>query len=64
MNIVVLAGGLSHERDVSLSSGSQIANALRRSGHRVVLVDAYVGLPGMTDDADLGSLFQIGRAHV
>nr|WP_156137040.1 hypothetical protein [Enterococcus gallinarum] len=28
MNIVVLAGGLSHERDVSLSSGGQIAMAL------------------------------------
>ena len=57
MNIVVLAGGLSHERDVSLSSGSQIANALRKSGHRVVLVDAYVGLAGLADGTDFGSLF-------
>ncbi|MBP7402529.1 MAG: D-alanine--D-alanine ligase [Clostridia bacterium] len=48
MNITVLAGGLSHERDVSMSSGSQIANALRKAGHRVLLVDAYLGL---TDEA-------------
>ena len=35
MNIVVLMGGLSPERDVSLTSGSLIANALIRRGHRV-----------------------------
>lgn len=28
MKIVVLAGGLSDERDVSLASGAQISNAL------------------------------------
>lgn len=44
MNIVVLAGGLSPERDVSLSSGSLIANALTRKGHKVLLVDLYKGL--------------------
>lgn len=45
MNIVVLAGGLSPERDVSLSSASLIANALIRSGHRVVMTDIYFDLP-------------------
>ncbi len=44
MNIVVLAGGLSMERDVSLASGSLIANALRDSGERAVLVDLYYGI--------------------
>lgn len=44
MNIVVLAGGLSMERDVSLASGSLIANALRDAGHCAVLVDLYYGL--------------------
>ena len=44
MNIVVLAGGLSMERDVSLASGSLIANALRDCGHRAVLVDLYYGI--------------------
>jgi len=41
MNIIVLAGGYSTERDVSLSSGSQIANALMKNGHNVVLLDSY-----------------------
>lgn len=48
MDIVVLAGGLSPERDVSLSSGSLIANALMEKGHRVLLLDLYRGL----EDAD------------
>lgn len=43
MNIVVLMGGLSPERDVSLTSGSLIANALIRCGHRVCLLDVYLG---------------------
>ena len=46
MNIIVLAGGLSPERNVSLTSGSLIAAALRRRGHRVLLVDVYLGLNG------------------
>lgn len=53
MNIVVLAGGLSPERNVSLSSGSKIAGALRELGHRVALVDMYFGLEdyeGLTRD--------------
>ena len=44
MNIVVLAGGLSMERDVSLASGSLIANALRDAGVHAVLVDLYYGI--------------------
>ena len=43
MKITVLAGGLSHEREVSLSSGSLIAGALVRKGHEVCLVDLYTG---------------------
>lgn len=45
MNIVVLAGGLSPERDVSLSSGCMIANALIENGHRTALIDLYQNLP-------------------
>lgn len=44
MKIVVLAGGYSPERDISLSSGSLIANALLRRGHAVALVDVYRGI--------------------
>ncbi len=44
MNILVLAGGYSPERDVSLTSGSLIANALKREGERVCLADVYLGV--------------------
>lgn len=44
MKIVVLAGGLSGERNVSLSSGTMVAQALRDRGHRVALADLYLGL--------------------
>ncbi len=37
--VVVLAGGLSHERDVSLRSGRRVAQALRRSGVDVSVHD-------------------------
>lgn len=50
MNIVVLAGGLSPEREVSLTSGSLIANALMENGHRVVLADVYEGLPTLPEN--------------
>jgi len=43
MNIVVLAGGLSPERDVSLSTGTMVTNALRKKGHNAILVDLFFG---------------------
>ena len=43
MNIAVLAGGFSHERDVSLTSASLISNALIDEGHKVCLCDVYLG---------------------
>ena len=53
MNIVVLCGGLSNERDVSISTGTGAAEALRERGHRVVLVDLYLGLDdGFTTPED------------
>lgn len=44
MKIVVLAGGLSPERNVSLSSGALVCQALRDRGHQVALVDLFFGL--------------------
>ena len=44
MKIVVICGGRSNERDVSLSTGSMVAKALRASGHDVVLADACLGV--------------------
>ncbi len=48
MKIVVLAGGLSPERDVSLSTGTVVTNALIAGGHRAILVDMLCGLPGLS----------------
>lgn len=44
MKIVVLAGGLSPERDVSLSSGVMATNALIERGHQAILVDLFMGV--------------------
>ena len=55
MKIIVLMGGLSPERNVSLSSGSLIAAALRRRGHEVMTLDLYVGVPA--EIFDVSSLF-------
>jgi len=51
MKIVVLAGGLSPERNVSLSTGSMVAEALKSQGHRVALVDMFFGV-AETDDPE------------
>ncbi len=44
MKIVVLAGGLSPERNVSLSTGTMVTEALRALGHRAGLIDLFFGL--------------------
>jgi D-alanine-D-alanine ligase len=48
--VVVLAGGLSHERDVSLRSGRRVSQALRSRGVEVVESDVDSSLlPRLTD---------------
>ena len=49
MRIVVLAGGVSTERDVSLMSGSRIYRALKENGHEVILLDVFLGYEGDPD---------------
>lgn len=52
LNIAVMLGGPSAERDVSLRSGAGVANALRSLGHHVTEVDPQDGtfqLPKGTD---------------
>ncbi|MCD7717698.1 MAG: D-alanine--D-alanine ligase [Lachnospiraceae bacterium] len=56
MKILVLAGGYSPERNVSLSSGAMIAGALRGRGHQVAIIDSYIGV--RDQEADLGQLFE------
>ncbi|HIT67613.1 MAG TPA: D-alanine--D-alanine ligase [Candidatus Merdisoma merdipullorum] len=48
MKIVVLAGGTSTERDVSLSSGSKIYRALKNRGHKAILLDVWLGYESET----------------
>ena len=66
MNILVLAGGYSPERDVSLTSGSLIANALKREGESVCLADVYLGIDeALLESKDLfntveGEIYKVG----
>lgn len=49
MNIVVLCGGISTEREVSISSGTMVCQALRKKDHNAILMDVYFGI----DDTDI-----------
>ncbi len=55
MKIVVLAGGLSPERNVSLSTGIMVCQALRERGHAVAFLDMFLGLEGYPPQ--VGDLF-------
>lgn len=50
MNIVVLAGGLSTERDVSFVTGNMVSKALRKNGHNVILLDVFMGYSDKSED--------------
>ena len=52
MKIVVLAGGISSERSVSLVTGSSVCRALRENGHRAILVDMFLGMEEVPADMD------------
>ena len=55
MKIVVLAGGLSPERIVSLSSGTMACNAFLKAGHQAILLDLFFGMPEL--DVPIEQLF-------
>ena len=54
MNIVVLCGGSSTERDVSLVTGEQVCRALRETGNNAVILDAFIG----HEDFDIKKSFE------
>ncbi|QFJ54831.1 D-alanine--D-alanine ligase family protein [Pseudobutyrivibrio xylanivorans] len=56
MDIVVLAGGLSSERDVSFKSGTQVAAALRNRGHRALVLDVFMGFSDA--ECDITDIFE------
>ena len=54
MKIVVLGGGISTERHVSLVTGTSVCRALRERGHKAIFVDMFLGLEnydGALEDA-------------
>jgi D-alanine-D-alanine ligase len=46
LNVVVLAGGISHERDISLRSGRRVADGLTGNGHTVSVLEPDAALLG------------------
>ncbi len=52
MKIVVLAGGLSPERNVSLSSGTMACNAFLKAGQQAILLDLFFGMPDLSMPID------------
>ena len=55
MKIVVLGGGISTERHVSLVSATSVCKALRSRGHQAIFVDMFLGLEDF--DAPLEQAF-------
>ncbi len=55
MHVAVLSGGISFEREVSLRSGSRVADTLRDAGHTVSVIDV---------DADLVARLGSGEVEV
>lgn len=52
MKVVVLAGGTSTERDVSLSTGKEVYAAVKENGHKAIILDPYMGY-----DKDIDGIF-------
>lgn len=69
MNIVVLGGGISTERHVSLVTATSICKALRSLGHKAIFVDTFFGLEnyngGLTEafDDDTGFCKDVSILH-
>lgn len=53
MKIIVLAGGTSTEREVSIASGTMVCKALREKGHQALLVDVFCGVEVPQVDEEL-----------
>lgn len=49
MNIAVLMGGISPERNISLRSGVAVSKALKEKGHNVISVDPALGVNSILD---------------
>jgi D-alanine-D-alanine ligase len=49
MKVLILLGGTSNEREVSLRSGRAVADALKAAGHEVLEYDTEKGFDGLAD---------------
>ena len=54
MNIVVLAGGTSTERDISIMTSVKVCESLRRNGHNANIIDVFFGI----EDKAVDSFFE------
>lgn len=61
MKIVVLAGGTSTERDVSIVSGTNVCKALRQKGHLAILVDVFFGKEGADPSTAFAEEYDIDK---
>lgn len=52
MNILILYGGDSPEREVSLKSGENVSEALKKSGHKTFMHDTLQGFEGIAEYKD------------
>lgn len=62
MKIVVLAGGTSTERDISIVSGTGICTALRKKGHQAVLVDIFCGVEAVDWEQPFPEAYDVEQA--
>lgn len=62
MKIVVLAGGTSTEREVSISSGTGICKALRSKGHRAILIDIFCGTESLPEGDPFPEEYDVEKA--
>ena len=61
MKIVVLAGGTSTERDVSIVSGTEVCKALRSKGHQAILMDVFFGKEGIDPSGAFSQEYDIEK---
>lgn len=57
LKVAVLMGGIGHEREVSLSSGANVAEAVRQSGFETVEADIHPSDMSILDDTSIDVFF-------
>ena len=62
MKIVVLAGGTSTEREISIVSGTGICGALRQKGHEAILVDIFCGVENVDWENPFRAEYDVEKA--